>query len=76
METPLISEIYRGSNVDGPGIRTVVFFKGCPLRCIWCHNPELQELEKEVLKRIALCIPGAETKALFPKWEVFLLEFA
>ena len=28
---------------DGPGIRTTVFFKGCPLRCIWCHNPEGQD---------------------------------
>ena len=33
---------------DGPGIRTVVFFKGCPLRCIWCHNPEGQCREKEL----------------------------
>ena len=34
---------------DGPGIRTTVFFKGCPLKCIWCHNPESQNLSKEVL---------------------------
>ena len=36
----LISNIERGSTLDGPGIRTVVFFKGCPLSCTWCHNPE------------------------------------
>jgi pyruvate formate lyase activating enzyme len=39
-EQPLIFDIARGSFVDGPGIRTVVFFSGCPLRCAWCHNPE------------------------------------
>ena len=33
----------RGSMHDGPGMRTVLFFKGCPIRCIWCHNPESQE---------------------------------
>ena len=33
-------DILRGSVYDGPGIRTTVFFKGCPLRCVWCHNPE------------------------------------
>ena len=35
-----IFDIQRFSVHDGPGIRTTVFFKGCPLRCIWCHNPE------------------------------------
>ncbi len=36
----LIANIQKFSVDDGPGIRTTVFFKGCPLRCIWCHNPE------------------------------------
>lgn len=36
---------------DGPGIRTTVFFKGCPLRCAWCHNPEGQSPQREVLHR-------------------------
>ena len=34
---------------DGPGIRTSVFFKGCPLNCWWCHNPEGQKLDKEFI---------------------------
>ena len=37
-----IFDIERNSYVDGPGIRTTVFFKGCNLRCAWCHNPESQ----------------------------------
>ena len=36
----MIFDIQRNSFVDGPGIRTTVFFKGCNLRCAWCHNPE------------------------------------
>ncbi len=40
MEKALIFEIQKMSTEDGPGIRTTVFFKQCPLRCAWCHNPE------------------------------------
>ena len=38
--TGMIFDIQRFSVHDGPGIRTTVFMKGCPLRCKWCHNPE------------------------------------
>jgi pyruvate formate lyase activating enzyme len=39
-DTALIFEVKGNSLDDGPGIRTVIFFKGCPLDCVWCHNPE------------------------------------
>jgi len=45
----LIFDIQRNSYVDGPGIRTTIFFKGCNLKCKWCHNPESQHLQKEIL---------------------------
>ena len=41
---------------DGPGIRTTVFFKGCPLRCIWCHNPEGLTREPQLMYKSAKCI--------------------
>ena len=43
---PAVFDIARGSFCDGPGIRTVVFLQGCPLRCPWCHNPESQEIKQ------------------------------
>jgi pyruvate formate lyase activating enzyme len=45
----LVFDIKKFSVNDGPGIRTTVFFKGCPLRCVWCHNPESQESKAETL---------------------------
>ena len=43
-----ITNIQKFSIHDGDGIRTTVFFKGCPLKCEWCHNPETQKFEKEM----------------------------
>lgn len=51
----VIFDIQRFSVHDGPGIRTVVFLKGCPLRCIWCHNPESQKMELELFFEEELC---------------------
>ncbi len=48
-KTAIISDIQRFSVDDGPGIRTTVFFKGCNLKCAWCHNPETQNFHKELL---------------------------
>ena len=56
-----IEEFY---NFDGPGIRMTVFLKGCPLRCTWCHNPEGQSFENELLRSPNGCIKcGACLKA-------------
>ena len=44
----LITNIQKYSIHDGDGIRTTVFFKGCPLKCVWCHNPETQRFEQEI----------------------------
>src|SRR5512135_1774113 len=45
----LIFDIKKYSIHDGPGIRTTVFFKGCPLSCQWCHNPEGQSPAPELM---------------------------
>jgi pyruvate formate lyase activating enzyme len=45
----IVFDIEKFAVHDGPGIRTVVFLKGCPLRCLWCHNPESQSFEQETM---------------------------
>jgi len=58
MKKALIFNIQKFSVHDGPGIRTTIFFKGCPLTCQWCHNPESQSYQKEILidsDRCSLC---------------------
>lgn len=50
-----IFNIQRFSIHDGPGIRTIVFMKGCPLRCLWCSNPESQKLNDEIICIKSFC---------------------
>jgi pyruvate formate lyase activating enzyme len=50
---PIIFNIQKFSTHDGPGVRTTIFFKGCPLRCAWCHNPESQQFEPETMLNAA-----------------------
>lgn len=52
----LVANIQRFSVHDGPGIRTTVFMKGCPLRCQWCHNPETQSTKPQILFYEKKCI--------------------
>ncbi len=62
-ETPYIFNIQKFSTHDGDGVRTTIFFKGCPLRCMWCHNPESQHYYKESVTPPAASVPtGASQK--------------
>lgn len=51
-----VTDIQKGCTHDGPGLRTTVFLKGCPLHCRWCHNPETQHKGKETYYRPDKCI--------------------
>lgn len=60
MRTPLISDIKRFSIHDGDGIRTTVFFMGCSLKCVWCHNPESIDSKPQVAYFNTKCIHCGE----------------
>ena len=51
----IVFNIQRYSIHDGPGIRTTVFLKGCPLKCFWCHNPESQKIKPEISLNKRIC---------------------
>ena len=64
---PLIIDFKGNSYDDGPGIRSVVFFKGCPLDCLWCHNPESKKITAELWWDRAKCIDCGECTIICPE---------
>ncbi len=65
--TALIFNVMRFAVHDGPGIRTTVFFKGCPLACQWCHNPESQGYRPDVLYSEERCARCGDCAAACPE---------
>jgi len=63
METGFVFNIQKYSLQDGPGIRTTVFLKGCPLCCQWCHNPESISPRREIIVVESRCITCGECRA-------------
>ena len=66
MNSGVVFNIQRFSVHDGPGIRTTVFFKGCPLRCLWCHNPEGLAPDPEIVRSPARCLECGECVQVCP----------
>ena len=64
---PLVFDIKRFSREDGPGIRTTVFFKGCPLSCSWCHNPESKRPGPEIAFYADRCIGCGDCEIVCPE---------
>ena len=62
-----VLNIQRFCTDDGPGIRTTVFLKGCPLKCIWCHNPESQSRFSEIMYDAGKCIGCGGCISVCPK---------
>ena len=67
MKKAMIFDLQRSSFVDGPGIRTTVFFKGCNLRCAWCHNPESQEPKPQMMFHAGKCTGCGKCKEVCPQ---------
>lgn len=71
---PLIFDIKRYAINDGPGIRTTLFLKGCPLRCVWCHNPESWSTQPQLLYKKGKCLRCGTCVRLCPQQALHLGE--
>jgi pyruvate formate lyase activating enzyme len=72
--TGLVFDIRKFSIHDGPGIRTTVFFKGCPLNCEWCHNPESQSPKVELILRPSRCIRCGACEAICAQGAIAMVD--
>ena len=65
MEQGTVFDIKEFAVYDGPGVRTTVFMKGCPLRCQWCHNPEGLSPRPQLMVSTASCTHCGACRAAF-----------
>lgn len=71
---PLVTNIQKFSIHDGDGVRTTVFFKGCPLKCVWCHNPETQRFYAEMMLDEDKCVGCATCENVCPNDAVHMVD--
>lgn len=71
-ESVLVGSLQKFSVEDGPGIRTTIFMKGCPLNCKWCHNPELIDPQQQLIQSPNNCIGCGHCVKICPKNAVMI----